>query len=264
MGKLRATVPIGEVLTWLAFVVALSPVLTDLTRHAVTHPWARYSLIFFPLLIFASFTDQSKAKPRGSGYLLVLVALVIVFLGAAGGQEFIRFARSSIPLGVVGIALIFGRPSLAIALLSLWAVPLPNAALNLVEPALHKVLVSSAMFVGGPISSIDAMHADPLGRVADQPIQGFESVLVFIFVMAGLGWYAGVRKRFRIARCAMGAAVFGSAGALFVWLVGLIAVLSHFDNPSELRLPLWTTPLTSFTIFVGIACIEWSAWRKQP
>jgi hypothetical protein len=182
-----------EILLWSALTLALSPVLRDLGAHAIEHPWAGYSAVFLVLLVLAARLQPQSQKPKLDGYLLLTAGLLVELVGIGGGID--RLARPALPLGVLGLARLLGRPPLAVALLALGMVPLPTFVLRPV-----------AGMVGPALASLTAMTCTALGlslRAHGATLAGVSGIIELgdgdtgvplAVLLAGLGWYAGLRR----------------------------------------------------------------------
>jgi hypothetical protein len=158
-------------IAWAALGVALSPVIVDALRLAIDQWWARGSLLMAALAVScmvgpSGIGARGRRRP-GVGAALVAFALAAALLAAGGGM--IRLARPAIPIAVIGMGLFLGRPSPRRAALLCFAVAPPRALLDAL-PGLHDWI--------GPRPLVDA------------PDGG----LPLLWLLAGLGAYAGVRR----------------------------------------------------------------------
>ena len=240
-------------LAWLGLVVALSPLLFDLARHWLAEPWALPFAVFAPLLVQAIHTDPSIARPRRAGLLLLALALALEFVTAGGGMP--RYGRPAIPLGVLGMALLLGRPSVARALVAIWLAPIPHALQTRLLPGLEATLDGLAALLGLPLGVEKHLLAAPAGFLE---VSGADSGIVLAGLLAGLGWYAAATA---------GASVRGAAAAALRWALwapfvqgatwGLVlALLTAGADPELARVVL--TALPPLTVFVGAA-----AWLRR-
>ena len=71
---------------WGALLVAFSPVLVDLGRHWFHSDWARYSIVFVPLLVWAVRRSPAQEPRRGLGWTLVAFSFVIELVAAKGAM----------------------------------------------------------------------------------------------------------------------------------------------------------------------------------
>ncbi len=182
-------------LLWLALLGALSPSLVALAKYHLVSPWAHYSLLF-PFLLLALALEEQAARPQpGLGYLLTLSGLCLTLLPSLAGSELIRFARPGIPIAVIGLALILGRPSFPVSLLALWMIPLPSALLKLAAPFLNSVFLSLASLplklIAPNATTVDCSYQTAAGSLSLSAGQNGLSLLV---LLTGLGWFAGLRE----------------------------------------------------------------------
>lgn len=185
-------------LSWLALVVAFSPVLADLAQHLASDPPLRYALLFAPLLVVAlrSVPASEPAAPRGYSWLAAALLIELLALRV----DLARVARPALAIGVIGLARSEGLSQRAAAL-AFWLVPVPGAVLALASPWLATALLAFA----APLAGLGglALEADPLRLLAGS--QGLELRpvdlgLPLAALLSGLGWYAGVRGRWAARR----------------------------------------------------------------
>ena len=110
--------PHNNTIVWLAVTAALSPVLIDTVSHVMREPAARPA-VFFVLAFAARAWTSPPEAPRAPwlGFGLALVAALAA--AALAAADWPRFGRLAIPLSALGLAARSGRPTLAIAGLSL-------------------------------------------------------------------------------------------------------------------------------------------------
>ena len=182
---------------WGALLVAFSPVLVDLGRHWFHSDWARYSIVFVPLLVWAVRRSPAQKPRRGLGWTLVAFSLVIEMVAATGAM--IEIARPMFSVAVIGLILATGVAPLRTAMLALWIVPVPN-------------FLSSVM--GGDVLARNFFAAmaellSYLGRdlqVTRQSLVAGDQELYIVAVyaglslfvlLAGLGWYRALKLGLR-------------------------------------------------------------------
>jgi hypothetical protein len=127
-----------DLLLWSTLVLAFSPLLVDLSAHLRARTWANYGLLFVVLLVVLARREPSRGLSHRDGYWLLAAVLVLQAVAVGGG--FARWDRLAIPLGVLGLARLLGRPSPRVA--ALCGLP----ALPLQAPS---VLVALVVSVGG-------------------------------------------------------------------------------------------------------------------
>ena len=120
---------------WLGVAGAFSPVLVDLLRHCAEEPWARYVLVFIPLLAVCVRQSQAGARASADGYLWLLVGILIELVAIRANA--IRMARPGLALAVIGLCRGFGLASLPASVLAFWLVPVPSMILALLSPDLE-------------------------------------------------------------------------------------------------------------------------------
>jgi len=181
-------------LLWLALLVAMSPTLVDLGRHHLVSPWAHYSLLF-PFLLGALAREEQLARPQpGLGYALTFSGLFLTILPSLAGTELIRFARPGIPIAVIGMAYLLGRPSLPVSLLALWMIPIPSALLKLAAPFLSTTFLTLASFplklIAPNAAVVDSSYQTAAGTLT---LSVGQNGLGLLALLTGLGWFTGLR-----------------------------------------------------------------------
>lgn len=180
-----------------ALSIGLSPVLYEWGAHLRAEPATRYALIF-PLLLLAAVRRAPRERPwlrRGLPWLAA--AAIVEVLAFMGGVP--RYGRLALPLGVIGWLRASGLAPLPVALLAVWLVPVPRFAgqLGFGAPARLWSAWANAWLPG----SGDALALDP-----------WDSGLRLIALLAGIGWFAGLRRQPRLGAAAGRAALYGLAG----------------------------------------------------
>lgn len=182
-----------EIVLWSALAVALSPVLWDLGAHVIADPWAGYSAVFPLLLVLAARHGQRYEEPRATGYLLLAAGLFVTLVGVGGGMD--RLARPALPLAVIGLARLLGRPPLPVALLALGMVPVPSFVLAPVAAMVGPVLAGLAAMICGFLGLSLQAHGATLAGIKGTIELGYgDTGLPLAILLAGLGWYAGLRR----------------------------------------------------------------------
>ena len=173
--------------------VALSPVLQDLGAHVIEHPWAGYSAVFAVLLVLAARHQPQRQPPKVDGYLLLAAGLLVELVGIGGGID--RLARPALPLGVLGLARLLGRPPLAVALLAMGMVPVPTFVLRpvagMVGPTLAGLTAIACRSFG---LSLHAQGATLMSVSGALELGDGDTGVPLAVLLAGLGWYAGIRR----------------------------------------------------------------------
>lgn len=182
---------------WGALLVAFSSVLFDLVRHWLDSDWARYSIVFVPLLVWAVHHSPAQEPRRGIGWTLVAFSIVIELVVAQ--EAMVEIARPMFAVAVIGLMLATGMAPLRIALLALWIVPVPS-------------FLSVAMGGADLARDLFAAMVEPLSRLGldlqvarhvlvsgDQEL-GIVAVyagLPLFVLLTGLGWYRALQLGLR-------------------------------------------------------------------
>jgi len=208
-----------EPVLWIALCAALSPSLVDLGGHWAARPWALASAIFAPLWLLATLRDRSPRRPHADGYLLLALGLVVA-LGCAGGGM-ARLGRPGIPLAILGLSRVLGRPTPARALIAAWMVPVPDALVNALSPGLESAIAAAAVALargfGVDASFTDGQLAGPAGALV---LGAADGGLPLAVLLGGLGWYRAASSGASIGAAAV-AALRSAPWALPVQIVAL-------------------------------------------
>jgi hypothetical protein len=173
--------------------VALSPVLRDIAGHVIAHPWAGYSVVFLVLFVLASGHPSRGQEPKGDGYLLLAAGLLMELIGIGGGID--RLARPALPLGILGLSRLLGRPPIPAALLVLGIVPVPTFALAPAAAVVNPAMARLAAMVSGALGFSLHVHGATLAAPSGVLTLGEgDSGLTLAILLAGIGWYAGLRR----------------------------------------------------------------------
>jgi hypothetical protein len=171
----------------------------------------RAPLVGAALLAWSVGSVREDREPgRRDGAALLMIACILELVGISSDSWSI--AHLAIPLGVLGLARFLGAPPLRTAALAFFAIPPPYFLTALLSPELEAAYASvgsavsnalgfpvraSILTFDGPGGGIDLMAAD--GGVA------------LAHMLAGIGWFSGVRARASSARCAARAVAWGLA-----------------------------------------------------
>lgn len=210
----------AEALAWALLALALAPVLADLAAHLGREPWAAYAGLFVPLFALAALRERGTPARGAGGALLLAGALALELVAVVGGP--LRLGRVALPAAAIGLARALGRPSLPVAFLALWWVPVPSAVLRLASPALESTalaiaaapwsLAGAGLAVEGTVASWDGVALRA---------QAADGGLPLVVLFAGLGWYASLRA---------GGALRAALRRALVWApLGLAAQLLAFE-----------------------------------
>ncbi len=240
-----------EFLLWLALLVVIAPLLSDLLRHMAEQPWARYSLIFAALLLIESLRRKGTGTRHASGYVLVTFGLLWISLGIFGGEEFIRFARPGIPLSILGLALVLGHPPVEVALLSIWTIPAPTAVLNILSPQGESLLLMTAAMPLSLLGHPSTLEGGTVSFALGALVLGREdSGLVLVTVLSGLGWWVAIRREATLSGCVRSAICWAPLGIPLQWLAVFMAVALTAAGRPE-----WAAGLLAHGIWVCTSII---------
>ena len=182
-----------EAVLWSALALGLWPVFEDLAAHVIGHPWAGYRAVFPVLMVLGARHHPGRRHPRADGYLLLGAGLLVELIGIGGGID--RLARPALPLGVLGLARLLGRPPLGVALLALWMVPVPTFVLQPVTAVLAPALASLTASSLQPLGLSLQAHAGTLDGLSGAIHLGAgDTGVPLALLLSGLGWYAGLRR----------------------------------------------------------------------
>ena len=119
--------------------------------------------------------------------------MAIQLIGLAGGSP--GLARIGLPVSVMGLALWTGVPSVKVAMLAFWAMPIPIAAYGLTTPNLESAYAQFGAAMVGALGA-DISASGPLIRSGAKQLEldPYHSGIHLLFVITELSWYAAVRK----------------------------------------------------------------------
>jgi len=177
---------------WLGLVGAFSPVVVDLLRHCAEEPWARYALVFGPLLAVCVRQSRAGARASADGYLWLAVGVLIELVAIRA--DALRMARPGLALAVIGLCRAFGFAPTRAAALALWLIPVPSMLLWFFSPQLEmavpRLVVPWVGALGAPLSLQGSRVLGSSGVLVFRPSDGG---LPLAALLSGLGWYAAVR-----------------------------------------------------------------------
>jgi hypothetical protein len=184
--------------------VALSPSLVDLLEHWTNEPWSRGSAVFLLVGLAAARADRHRARPRPDGWLAVAAALLLVLFAFAASYG--RLGRIGVPLAALGMARALGRPSLAVAGLAFFVVPVPFGLTTWFQPmpesAVAELATKTARLFGATWTHAGASVHTAAGSLR---LAGPDMGLPLVSLLAGLGWCAALAAsdpRSRLSRVA--------------------------------------------------------------
>ena len=251
-----------DLLLWSTLALAFSPLLVDLSAHLRARPWANYGLLFVVLLVVLARRESSRAAPQRDGYLLLAAALVLQAVAVGGG--FVRWGRLAIPLGVMGLGRLLGRPSPRVAALAFWAIPLPNFIVDAGSPLLERLWLEGAATLLAPLATIvveGTKATAPHGVLALDAVSGG---LPLAALLSGLGWVSALGAWRGVGGALRTAALWGLAALPLQALCVLVALaLSVAGAPRAAQAWLsWGIFLASAAAGLAIALRSWSPVRE--
>jgi hypothetical protein len=181
-----------ELSWWTLLLAALGPLWLELGRHILADPWAGYVGVVPLLLVWGAVLSRPEpARPRLAA-ALVGSALAIELVALVAGP--LRAGRIALPLGVLGMSALLGRPARRFWPLALFLVPVPFAVVTLASPGLEGLwLRLAALLVGAlghPMSLAGPSAVSPAGALRLWPADGG---LPLAGLVASLGCFAAAR-----------------------------------------------------------------------
>ena len=251
-----------DILVWSAFFIAFSPLLLDLFRHVLAHPWAGYGLLFAVLLVARANREPSRGLSHRDGYALLAGGLVLQALAVGGG--FTRWGRLAIPLGVMGLARLLGRPSPRVAALAFWAVPLPNFIVDAGSPLLERLWLEGAAMLLSPLATIVVEGTKATASHGVLALDAVSGGLPLAALLSGLGWVSALDAWRGVGGALRTAALWGLAALPLQALCVLVALaLSVGGAPAAAQAWLsWGIFLASAAAGLAIALRSWSPVRE--
>jgi hypothetical protein len=242
--------------------IAFSPTLLDWAQHLVENPWARYAVVF-PALFALAARQEEDVRPgaQGTGWI-VLAALGVEVLAAFLGV--IRLARPALALAVASVCRRGAMASWRAAALLFLAVPLPTRFMELATPAWTCALALPGVHLGSAlgldVELVDATLRSSSGAVV---LSWTDAGLNLVPLLAGIGWYHGLRARSSLSR-ALGASAGLACLALPIQAAALtgaaLATALGASQAAQAALPHlpWIATAT-----IGIAAAEGLARRGE-
>ncbi len=204
-----------------ALLFAFLPVLADLVRHLSETPWARYSVLFPLLLAGCALRERGPLRAaRRDAPLWIVAGLVVLMVGIFMGV--VRWGRVGAALAAIGLCRRFGWGTWRSQALLLLAVPLPATALRVAEPLSQQILSLAGLLVG--------WHGVDVAPVAiGRPGSG----LPLVPLLAGLGWYAALRRNLPLRAALTRAAGAGLLAFPIQMLATALAALLATAAPTD-------------------------------
>ena len=212
--------PKSESPLWLAAIAfglmaAFWPVVSDLVRHVVVHPWARGAIVF-PLLVWIAVRAEGANTGPERRWVLRLalpIALAIELVAVAG--DVVRLGRVALVLAVAASLFGTGRAGLLTLSLTIWLIPLPSAIAEILSPSLESTWaqipaspILGVSFAAGPDGLM--LSTEEGGHVVLVPADGG---LASAYALAGLAWFQGLMRRLPMHR--------------LMWRSAIAALFSH-------------------------------------
>jgi len=234
----------GEAVAWAAALLfAFLPVLTDLVRHQLETPWARYAAIFPLLALRCAWHERGARRPlRRDAPLWIVAGLAILLGGIVMGR--VRWGRVGAALAAIGWCRRFALCGWRTQLLILFAVPIPAAAMRLAWP-LARQLGAFALALGARLG----IEVEPVLS------SRYGNGLPLAALLAGLSWYASL-LRARPARAALLRAAFAALLAFPLQVLATLAaaVAAPWLGLRAARAALSQAPWLAATLIgVGVA-----------
>ncbi|MEZ4330513.1 MAG: hypothetical protein R3F35_02085 [Myxococcota bacterium] len=184
-------------LSWLGLTLACSPAIVGWANQIRLDPPHRYVLLAVLLVALLVMGDHREPErpPRfggGFGWTGLALGFAAQLVGAASASAFV--ANVGLPLSILGVALVLGRPRPEILLLSFGLVPIPGFVLALGSPGVES-------WIGERLASLLGALGRSVGGggplLLDQG-RRFELFTVDVGVVTALcaaeyGWYRAVR-----------------------------------------------------------------------
>jgi len=232
-----------RVLLVVGWAVAFSPVLADLVRHWAAEPWARYSLVFVPLLVWGLARSPAAARATADGWIWLGLAIALEILALAG--DAVRTARPALALGAIGLARATGLAATRPLVLLLWVTPLPRVLAGIASPDLERFWVQAVLPLAHAFGATLALEGSSvLAPTATLELRFVDGGLLLAALLSGLGWHsamlAGARLPSAIARAIGWAALALPLQLIIVALaLGLLAGGSPGAARAVLEDTLW-------------------------
>jgi hypothetical protein len=189
----RAARTTHELSRWVLLLLALGPLWLELSRHILANPWAGYVLLVPILLVWGALISAAEPASPRLGAALVVSALGIEFVALLAGP--LRAGRIALPLGVLGMSALLGRPARRFWPLALFLVPVPFSLVQIASPGLEgfwlRLAAMVARALGHPVSLAGASAISPAGALRLGPADGG---LPLAGLFAALGCFAAARR----------------------------------------------------------------------
>ena len=230
----------------------------ELARHAKIEPWARYGIVPLLLLVWAAAAQNGPSARRPLGLALVFGGLAIQLVALVAGPA--KLGRVAVPAAVTGMASWLGRPSLPVAALSLWAVPVPNTLVQRLAPALDPGVLELAPALVRPLDP-ELRSAGRALRSGDEVlrIEEADGGLALAALLSGVGWFSAIRSGLPVPRAALRATLWGAV-ALPIQIATVALAAFALPRAGAAAARAW---LDSAWIATALAGVAWSEWRRR-
>lgn len=239
--------------------IGFSPTLLDWGRHLLHTPWARYAAVFPFLFVAAACREgdvRSDARATRWIVLALGLALGVEVVGAFLGT--IRWARPAVALAVAFVCCHSAMASWRSAVLLLFAVPVPTAYMEIATPAWAALLALPGAHLWSALGlDLQLVDATLRSRSHTLVLAWTDGGLNLAPLLAGIGWYHGVRARSRLSRAlAASAGLALLAPALQGLALAGAALATALGAAGGARTALSHLPWIA-TAMVGVGVSEW-------
>lgn len=184
-----------DVVLPLALLVALSVSIVDLVAHWIANPWARYSIVFLPLVVqVARHEDFKRRHPRLGAVMIVAAVTTQLFSVMA---DTLALSRPALVVAMIGLLINRGWASKRCALLSVFIVPIPySIASELLGVEIAEWWMSTVAGMLGIEHAIDRhVFYTGGGNANGLEVASTFAGLPLITLAVGLAGYAALRLR---------------------------------------------------------------------
>lgn len=220
-------------LPWLGLSLACSPAIVRWANQLLLDPPHRYVLLVLPLvallLLHERRVPRALGAPSRSGRLAGWASLALGFVaqlvGAASASAFV--ANVGLPLSILGVGLIVGRPRPEILLLTFGLVPIPGFVLVLGSPGVESWLGERLATLLGALGwTVGGGGPLLLDRGRRFELFSVDAGIVTALCAAEYGWYRAARAGRSLAMIIKQAGLSGLAGGLVQPLLLVLCALS--------------------------------------
>ncbi len=236
------------VILWGGLVVAFLPVIHDVAMSLHNNAGQRYvllSVLLIGLLILRNSDSRFGNERPGIGVTLLVLGLAAQLIGIASGSWSI--ARVGLPVAMLGISLVTGKPDTKVVVLAFAAVPIPGLVFNATSPWLESILAVAAaktlalagiqLDVGGPLLQFDGARFEMLAS---------DNGIVTAVLLGEVGWYFAIRAHRSFGQAAWQAICWALLAIVIQPLLVLLCIAT---------LPLGVPHLGRFFLTFGVAIL---------